>query len=608
MNIIPYGKPSRKSQWLILLFGLTLVLGIAACSSDDNGTQVPDIIALPTGFRPEGIAISGTSLFVGSIPSGRVFKADITTGQGEIIVNPVTPPVLGFPSPSAIGMKVDSRGRLFVAGGATGQAHVYDAGTGAGIEAYSLATGTTFINDVILAPDAAWYTDSFNPTLYKVPIGIDGSLGAVTPLPLTGAFATSFVSGPGVFNANGIAAKPDGSMLILVQSNTGKLFTVDPGTGATQEINLGAENVANGDGILLQGQTLYVVQNQTNQLAVITLSSDFTTGTVTQRVTNPSFDVPTTVAASNGSLYLVNARFGSVENPDTAEYSVVRINKPSPDVIPLPTGFRPEGIAISGTSLFVGSIPSGRVFKADIATGQGSVFVDPPTGRSAIGLKVDGRGRLFVAGGATGQAYVYDAGTGADIAVYSLATGTTFINDVTLAPDAAWFTDSRNPVLYKVPIGTDGTLGAQAAITPLTLTGDFVFVEGVNNANGIAATPDGATLIIVQSSTGKLFTVNPATGATREINLGAEIMTNGDGILLQGQTLYVVQNRLNQVAMIALSADLASGTVTGRTTSPAFDVPTTVAASGGSLYLPNARFGIANADTADYAVVRINKP
>jgi sugar lactone lactonase YvrE len=280
-----------------------------------------------------------------------------------------------------------------------------------------------------------------------------------------------------------------------------------------------------------------------------------------------------------------------------------------PDIITLPTGFRPEGVAISETSLFVGSIPSGRVFKADITTGLGAVLVNPAApGRSSIGLKVDGRGRLFVAGGATGQAYVYDAGTGADIAVYSLATGTTFINDVTLAPDAAWFTDSSNPFLYKVPIAGDGTLGAQATVTQLPLSGDFVFVPGQTNANGIAATPDGATLIIVQSGTGKLFTVNPATGATHQINLGAESVPNGDGILLQGQTLYVVQNRLNLVAVVALSADLATGSVTGRTTSPAFDVPTTVAASDGSLYLPNARFGIANPDAADYAVVRIDKP
>jgi len=299
------------------------------------------------------------------------------------------------------------------------------------------------------------------------------------------------------------------------------------------------------------------------------------------------------------------AACGSDDDKGT-QAPIVIVSQPTSSMA-LPAGFRPEGIAISGTSLFVGSIPSGRVFKADITTGQGQVFINPAAGRSAIGLKVDGRGRLFVAGGATGQAYVYDAGTGTDIAVYSLATGTTFINDVTLAADAAWFTDSRNPVLYKVPIGSDGTLGA--TVTPLTLSGDFVFVEGVNNANGIAATPDGATLIIVQSSTGKLFTVNSATGATREISLGAESVVNGDGILLQGQTLYVVQNRSNQVAVIALSADLASGTVTQLVTCPtAFDVPTTVAASNGSLYLPNARFGIANADTAEYSVVGIDKP
>ena len=191
---------------------------------------------------------------------------------------------------------------------------------------------------------------------------------------------------------------------------------------------------------------------------------------------------------------------------------------------------------------------------------------------------------------------------------YSLAAGPAFINDVIVAPDAAWFTDSANPVLYRLPIGVDGTLGAQASVTQLALTGDFQFVAGQTNANGIAATSDGAALIIVQSATGKLFTVNPATGVTREILLGAENVLNGDGILLQGRTLYVVQNRLNQVAVVALSGDLASGTVTGRATSPALDVPTTVAASDGSLYLPNARFGIADPDLAAYSVVRIDKP
>ena len=284
------------------------------------------------------------------------------------------------------------------------------------------------------------------------------------------------------------------------------------------------------------------------------------------------------------------------------------------DTIPLPDGFQPEGSAISGTKLYTGSIPTGRIFRADITTGQGKVLVDAgAAGRSAIGMKVDGKGRLFVAGGQKGKAYVYDGETGDDITLYTLATGTTFINDVIVTADAAWFTDSSNPFLYKVPINADGTLVTQASVTALALSGDINFVVGQTNSNGIAATPDGATLIIVQSNTGKLFTVNPATGATKEILLSTadnrpDNVVNGDGILLQGQTLFVVQNRQNVMAVIALSADLSSGTVTQRISSPGFDVPTTVAASDGSLYLVNARFGVANPDSAAYSVVRIDKP
>ena len=83
-----------------------------------------------------------------------------------------------------------------------------------------------------------------------------------------------------------------------------------------------------------------------------------------------------------------------------------------PDTIRLPDGWQPEGIASGrGTSLYVGSIPTGAVWKGDARTGQGDVLVAGQPGRSAIGVKVDPRNRLFVAGGATGKAFVYDAGT-----------------------------------------------------------------------------------------------------------------------------------------------------------------------------------------------------
>jgi hypothetical protein len=278
-----------------------------------------------------------------------------------------------------------------------------------------------------------------------------------------------------------------------------------------------------------------------------------------------------------------------------------------PDLISLPNAFQPEGIASRDNFIYVGSIPTGAVYRADITTGTGSVLVPAQAGRAAIGLKVDGRGRIFVAGGGTGKAFVYDAATGQDLASYTLTQAApTFINDVVLTPDAAWFTDSRNPVLYRVPLPADGSIAGQETVSTLALSGDFQFAAGVNNLNGIAFT--GQLIIAVQSNTGFLFTVNPATGVTRKIDLGAETVVNGDGLLLEGQTLFVVQNRLNQVAVIDLSPDFATGTVRTRITNPSFDVPTTLTAAGTSLYAVNARFGIQVTPDTPYTVVRFGRP
>jgi hypothetical protein len=279
----------------------------------------------------------------------------------------------------------------------------------------------------------------------------------------------------------------------------------------------------------------------------------------------------------------------------------------APDLIALPSAFQPEGIAAQGNFIFVGSIPTGAVFRADITTGAGSVLVSPRTGRAAIGLKVDGRGRIFVAGGNTGKAFVYDGATGQDLATYTLTQANpTFINDVVLTSDAAWFTDSSNAALYRVPLPADGSLAGQDTVSTLALSGDFQFAAGVTNLNGIAAT--GQLLIAVQTNTGFLFTVDPVSGVTRKINLGAETVINGDGILLEGQTLFVVQNRLNQVAVIDLSPDFTAGSVRTRITNPAFDVPTTLTAAGTSLYAVNARFGVTVTPDTTYSVVRFSRP
>jgi sugar lactone lactonase YvrE len=136
----------------------------------------------------------------------------------------------------------------------------------------------------------------------------------------------------------------------------------------------------------------------------------------------------------------------------------------------------------------------------------------------------------------------------------------------------------------------------------LNLTGDFQLVSGFN-LNGIDATPDGKTLVVVQSMTGRLFRVAAATGVTTAIDLGGALVTNGDGLLLHGRTLYVVQNRDNKIAVVTLTRGLASGTVARTITNPAFDVPTTIDRHGKRIYAVNARFGTPPGPSTTYSVV-----
>ncbi|TDD27172.1 superoxide dismutase [Kribbella turkmenica] len=261
-----------------------------------------------------------------------------------------------------------------------------------------------------------------------------------------------------------------------------------------------------------------------------------------------------------------------------------------PTRIALPDGFRPEGIAIKGGTAYLGSLADGDIYAVSLRTGKGKVISQGP-GTPSVGLKIDRRGRLFVAGGPAGTARVVDSRTGRILANYQLAPGApTFVNDVVLGRHAAYFTDSQRPVIYKVPFGRHGKLLGQSAVRTIPLTGDYEHQTGFN-VNGITLTPDRRALIIVQSSTGLLFRVNPWTGVTRRVDLAVP-MTNGDGLLTIGRRLYVVQNQLNKIAVVKLNRAGTSGSLVREITSPDFDVPTTVATFGKRLYLPNARFNV----------------
>jgi len=280
--------------------------------------------------------------------------------------------------------------------------------------------------------------------------------------------------------------------------------------------------------------------------------------------------------------------------------------KPFPDVIPLPNGFQPEGIASgNGTTFFVGSIPTGAVYRGDLRTGAGEVIVPAQTGHMSIGLKFDPRSDLlFVAGGPTGMAFIYDGNTGANVAAIELSTDPSFINDVVITQDAAYFTNSFQAEFYRVPLHDNGQLPDPAVSETVSLSGDFQLVAGFNT-NGIDATPNGKTLVIVNSALGALYTVDPETGHATLIDMGGDAVPNGDGILLHGKTLYVVQNFLNQIAVVELSPNLNSGSVERLITNPSFRIPTTVARFGSSLYAVNARFDTTPTSDTDYEAVKV---
>ncbi len=280
--------------------------------------------------------------------------------------------------------------------------------------------------------------------------------------------------------------------------------------------------------------------------------------------------------------------------------AAVAVAAKGPDKIALPDGFRPEGIAAGkGHSVYVGSIPTGRVLEVDTKTGALDEVVPARANHAAIGLKYDSRAdRLFVSGGPTGKAFVYDEDSGAEEASFQLSAPgeATFINDVVLTRRAAYFTDSNQPVIHRVRRNLSGS-------TPIPLAG-FPMTPDEINLNGIEAVRSRGRLrlLAIQSSEGDLWRINPANGSHTRVNLHGAELTAGDGLLLKGKrTLLVVQNRLNQIAVVKLSKRYRSGRVVRTIEHPDFDVPTTVARQRGDLFLPNARFGTTAPDTPDEA-------
>lgn len=252
-----------------------------------------------------------------------------------------------------------------------------------------------------------------------------------------------------------------------------------------------------------------------------------------------------------------------------------------------------EGIAAGkGDTFYAGDLALGDIYRGDISEGTAELFIDvsdfDPAPRAAVGMKADVRNDLLFVAGGPGHAYVYNTETAKPVADIVLTTRPgSFINDVTLTRNGAWFTNSKYGELYFLPVSRSGQLGAVETLVVSEPAGgpvapaDFGF-------NGIAAAKGGKVLIVAHSRDAALYTVNPETGKSALIE-GVSV-PNVDGIVLRGGQLWAVQNFSNRISRIELSNDLSSGEVEDVITSRAFNVPATAALFGNTLAAVNAQF------------------
>lgn len=303
-----------KNKFLLgVLAGAVLALPSQTIYAGDK--PFPTRVPVLDGSQSEGFAIGKGPTAYNSSPDGSIYKVNLRSGKGEVLVPPGPDPF----DCRKLGMRVDKRTNyLFVAGCVYGNAFVFDADNGALIMEYQLNNSGEpgLVNDLTITKDAVYFTDSFRPVLYRLPLarngGIPGDAGAATEMPLPPEFVldpTGFISG------NGIVSTPNGKTLIVGHSNLSRLYSVDTATGDVALITEGLPTFP--DGLAIQGRTIYSLHplsflGAPDEITVIELSDDLLSGEIVGTITDPdNLDGVASGAIFGSSLYVNNARYTS---------------------------------------------------------------------------------------------------------------------------------------------------------------------------------------------------------------------------------------------------------------------------------------------------------
>jgi len=181
-----------------------------------------------------------------------------------------------------------------------------------------------------ITEDAVYFTDSYLPVLYRLPLSkngrLPGSASAIEEIPLPDAFALD--PNDPCCAGNGIVATPDGKTLIIGHSNDAMLYRVDLDTYAVDAISVEPPLAGFLDGIAMKGRKLYImtptVPTPVDTIQVVELDKEMLSGTFVDIMTDPDLEDVASGAFFGNSLYVNNARYAEPPGPDT-EYWVTKL-------------------------------------------------------------------------------------------------------------------------------------------------------------------------------------------------------------------------------------------------------------------------------------------
>ncbi|CUS10388.1 unnamed protein product [Tuber aestivum] len=304
----------QQLNFYFLLALSILSLAAAAPAPDPNDDREISVYIVPGNETfPEGIARQPNSpyFYVGSVTTGDIYRGNI---HEKHLVHFLTGSTYGLAN--AVGMKIDCRDRLYVAGGTTGTLFVFDLRTKKLLHRFSngfVGMNVTLLNDLVIDEAGDVYvTDTVLPTLFRAKASEVN--GPTVDLALEKWIDLTGTMGPG---GNGIVVTEDQRYLLVADIYAGEIWRVAISSRKVDKVDFGGVGIGQPDGLLIRDNILYSV-NSLHEIGqfirVIKMHPGYLSGTPVRSITSGLFERPSTAAFDGNDLLVVNFQFG-VEIP-----------------------------------------------------------------------------------------------------------------------------------------------------------------------------------------------------------------------------------------------------------------------------------------------------